>query len=65
MRHPDTQHSEKSYYISIQSFMNYFSSIKPTKEMIQNLTGNRWLRSYSILARTKGCFTHYRHRREL
>lgn len=39
MRHPDTRHGEKSYYISIQSFMNYFLSIKPTEELIKNLNG--------------------------
>ena len=39
MRHPDTRHTEKSYYLSIQSFMNYFSSIKPTEELIQTLKG--------------------------
>lgn len=39
MRHTDTRHSEKAYYLSIQSFMNYFSSIKPTEELIRTLNG--------------------------
>jgi hypothetical protein len=39
MRHADTRHSEKAYYLSIQSFMNYFSSIKPTEELIRTLNG--------------------------
>jgi hypothetical protein len=37
MQHVETRHSEKAYYLSIQSFMNYFSSIKPTEELIQTL----------------------------
>lgn len=39
IRDPSTRQGEKAYFIAIMSFMNYFSSIKPTEELIQKLNG--------------------------
>lgn len=39
MRNPDTCHSDKAYFLSIQSFLNYFASINPTEELIRKLNG--------------------------
>jgi hypothetical protein len=39
IRNPITRNEEKAYFIAIQSFMNYFSSIKPTEELNEKVRG--------------------------
>lgn len=39
IRNPLTRNEEKAYFIAIQSFMNYFASIKPAEELNEKVRG--------------------------
>lgn len=50
IRNPLTRDEEKAYFIAIQSFMNYFATIKPTEELNEKVRGKGC--SYFEYART-------------